>query len=106
MLISSARRLTGTPVRLHLYPAQGFLYPTGVPDCQIIHHPYAQEWLTGTECVDLLFFLKTSVDQIAEIVCQDSLRLTPALKLSSVLRLIERRIGDCWRQVRSQQLAG
>lgn len=96
LLKASARRLAGTPARLHLFPAQEYLHPERLADCQAIRLPYAQEWLTATECADLLTFLKTYLDQIAEIVRWDSRRLAVALKPSAVPRLMERRIGD-WR---------
>ncbi|AWF49923.1 hypothetical protein CSC12_6466 (plasmid) [Klebsiella michiganensis] len=96
LLKASARQLAGTPARLHLYPVQGFPHPEQLTECQKIHLPYAQEWLTVTECTDLLAFLKTSLDQIAEIVRRDSRRLAVALKPSAIPRLMERRIGD-WR---------
>ena len=96
LLKASARQLAGTPARLHLYPVQGFPHPEQLTECQKIHLPYAQEWLTVTECTDLLAFLKTSLDQIAEIVRRDSRRLAVALKPSASPRLMERRIGD-WR---------
>ena len=96
LLKASARQLAGTPARLHLYPVQGFPHPEQLTECQKIHLPYAQEWLTVTECIDLLAFLKTSLDQIAEIVRRDSRRLAVALKPSAIPRLMERRIGD-WR---------
>jgi hypothetical protein len=67
LLTASARRLAGTPARLHLFPAQAYLHPGRLADCQVIRLPYAQEWLTAAECDDLLAFLKASVDQIAEI---------------------------------------
>lgn len=96
LLKASARRLAGTLARLHLFPAQEYLHPERLADCQVIRLPYAQEWLTAAECADLLTFLKTSLDQIAEIVRRDSRRLAVALKPSAVPRLMERRIGD-WR---------
>lgn len=96
LLTASARRLAGTPARLHLFPAQEYLHPERLADCQVIRLPYAQEWLTAAECVDLLAFLKASLDQIAEIVRRDSRRLAVALKPSAIPRLMARRIGD-WR---------
>ncbi|HEC2122631.1 hypothetical protein CF038_25240 [Klebsiella michiganensis] len=96
LLKASARRLAGTPARLHLYPVQGFPHPEQLTECQKIHLPYAQEWLTAAECTDLLAFLKASLDQITEIVRRDSRRLAVALKPSAIPRLMERRIGD-WR---------
>lgn len=96
LLTASARRLTGTPARLYLYPAKGFMHPEKLADAQTIHLPFAQEWLTGAECDDLLAFLKDSVTRIAEIVRQDAHRLTVALKPSATPRLMDRRFGD-WR---------
>ena len=96
LLIASARRLAGTPARLHLYPAQAYLHPERLADCQVIRLPYAQEWLTTAECDDLLAFLKASLDQVVEIVRRDTKRIASALKPSATPRLMNRRIGD-WR---------
>lgn len=96
LLTASARRLAGTPARLYLYPAKGFMHPEKLADAQTIHLPFAQEWLTAAECDDLLAFLKDSVTRIAEIVRQDAHRLTVALKPSTTPRLMERQFGD-WR---------
>lgn len=96
LLTASARRLAGTPARLYLYPAKGFMPPEKLADAQTLHLPYAQEWLTAAECDDLLAFLRVSLAQIAEIVRLDAHRLAAALKPSAIPRLMERRIGD-WR---------
>ncbi|TYE97068.1 hypothetical protein [Escherichia coli] len=77
LLLASARRLAGTPARLHLFPVQAYPHPERLADCQVIRLPYAQEWLTAAECDDLLAFLKA---------------LTPSV----TPRLMDRRIGD-WR---------
>jgi hypothetical protein len=58
LLLASARRLAGTPARLHLFPVQAYPHPERLADCQVIRLPYAQEWLTAAECDDLLAFLK------------------------------------------------
>ncbi|MCP6335972.1 hypothetical protein NL449_28540, partial [Klebsiella pneumoniae] len=68
LLLASARRLAGTPARLHLFPVQAYPHPERLADCQVIRLPYAQEWLTAAECDDLLAFLKASLTQISEIV--------------------------------------
>ncbi len=60
LLLASARRLAGTPARLHLFPVQAYPHPERLADCQVIRLPYAQEWLTAAECDDLLAFLKAS----------------------------------------------
>ena len=96
LLTASARRLAGTPARLYLYPAKGFMPPEKLADAQTLHLPYAQEWLTAAECDDLLAFLKASLTQIAEIVRLDAHRLAAALKPSVTPRLMDRRFGD-WR---------
>lgn len=96
LLTASARRLAGTPARLHLFPAQAYLHPGRLADCQVIRLPYAQEWLTAAECDDLLAFLKASVDQIAEIIRRDAKRIAAAMVPSAAPRLMDRRIGD-WR---------
>ncbi|WP_058914114.1 hypothetical protein [Entomohabitans teleogrylli] len=96
LLTASARRLAGTPARLYLYPAKGFMPPEKLADVQTLHLPYAQEWLTAAECDDLLAFLKASLTQIAEIVRLDAHRLAAALKPSVTPRLLDRRFGD-WR---------
>ncbi|EHG8285196.1 hypothetical protein J5259_005390 [Klebsiella oxytoca] len=96
LLTASARRLAGTPARLYLYPAKGFMPPEKLADVQTLHLPYAQEWLTAAECDDLLAFLKASLTQIAEIVRLDAHRLAAALKPSVTPRLMDRRFGD-WR---------
>ena len=96
LLTASARRLAGTPARLYLYPAKGFMPPEKLADVQTLHLPYAQEWLTAAECDDLLAFLKASLTQIAEIVRPDAHRLAAALKPSVTPRLMDRRFGD-WR---------
>lgn len=98
LLTASARRLSGTPARLHLFPAQAYLHPERLADCQVIRLPYAQEWLTAAECDDLLAFLKVSLDQIAEIVRLDAKRIAAALVPSAVPRLMEKRFGH-WRLV-------
>jgi hypothetical protein len=59
LLLASARRLAGTPARLHLFPAQA-LSAGAAGGLSDIHLPYAQEWLTAAECDDLLAFLKAS----------------------------------------------
>jgi len=46
LLLASARRLAGTPARLHLFPVQAYPHPERLADCQVIRLPYAQEWLT------------------------------------------------------------
>ena len=66
LLTASARRLAGTPARLHLFPAQAYLHPGRLADCQVIRLPYAQEWLTAAECDDLLAFLLTLVNEREE----------------------------------------
>ena len=96
LLLASARRLTGTPARLHLFPVQAYPHPERPADCQVIRLPYAQEWLTAAECDDLLAFLKASLTQITEIVRLDAHRLAAALKPSVTPRLMDRRFGD-WR---------
>ncbi|RRZ50304.1 hypothetical protein EGK29_25100 [Klebsiella pneumoniae] len=96
LLLASARRLTGTPARLHLFPVQAYPHPERLADCQVIRLPYAQEWLTAAECDDLLAFLKSSLTQITEIVRLDAHRLAAALKPSVTPRLMDRRFGD-WR---------
>ena len=96
LLLASARRLTGTPARLHLFPVQAYPHPERLADCQVIRLPYAQEWLTAAECDDLLAFLKASLTQITEIVRLDAHRLAAALKPSVTPRLMDRRFGD-WR---------
>lgn len=96
LLLASARRLAGTPARLHLFPVQAYPHPELLADCQVIRLPYAQEWLTAAECDDLLAFLKVSLAQIAEIVRLDAHRLAAALKPSVTPRLMDRRFGD-WR---------
>jgi hypothetical protein len=79
LLLASARRLAGTPARLHLFPVQAYPHPERLADCQVIRLPYAQEWLTAAECDDLLAFLKASLTQITEIVCRDTKRIAAAL---------------------------
>ena len=96
LLLASARRLAGTPARLHLFPVQAYPHPERLADCQVIRLPYAQEWLTAAECDDLLAFLKASLTQITEIVRLDAHRLAAALKPSVTPRLMDRRFGD-WR---------
>lgn len=96
MLLASARRLAGTPARLHLFPVQAYPHPERLADCQVIRLPYAQEWLTAAECDDLLAFLKASLTQISEIVHRDTKRIAAALTPSVNPRLMDRRIGD-WR---------
>lgn len=96
LLLSSARRLAGTPARLHLFPVQAYPHPERLAGCQVIRLPYAQEWLTAAECDDLLAFLKASLAQIAEIVRRDTKRIAAALVPSAVPRLMDRRFGD-WR---------
>ncbi|HEB5145499.1 TPA: hypothetical protein R0E87_004801 [Klebsiella pneumoniae] len=96
LFLASARRLTGTPARLHLFPVQAYPHPERLADCQVIRLPYAQEWLTAAECDDLLAFLKASLTQITEIVRLDAHRLAAALKPSVTPRLMDRRFGD-WR---------
>lgn len=41
LLKASPRRLAGTPARLHLFPAQEYLHPERMADCQVIRLPYA-----------------------------------------------------------------
>ncbi len=96
LLLASARRLAGTPARLHLFPVQAYPHPERLADCQVIRLPYAQEWLTAAECDDLLAFLKASLTQISEIVHRDTKRIAAALTPSVNPRLMDRRIGD-WR---------
>ena len=96
LLTASARRLAGTPARLYLYPAKGFMPPEKLADAQTLQLPYAQEWLTAAECDDLLAFLRVSLAQITEIVRLDAHRLAAALKPSVTPRLMDRRFGD-WR---------
>lgn len=96
LLLASARRLAGTPARLHLFPVQAYPHPERLADCQVIRLPYAQEWLTAAECDDLLAFLKASLTQISEIVHRDTKRIAAALTPSVTPRLMDRRIGD-WR---------
>lgn len=96
LLTASARRLAGTPARLHLFPVQAYPHPERLADCQVIRLPYAQEWLTAAECDDLLAFLKASLTQISEIVHRDTKRIAAALTPSVTPRLMDRRIGD-WR---------
>lgn len=96
LLLASARRLAGTPARLHLFPVQAYPHPEGLADCQVIRLPYAQEWLTEAECDDLLAFLKSSLYQTAEIVRRDTKRIAAALVPSATPRLMDRRFGD-WR---------
>ncbi|HIF5908990.1 hypothetical protein JNS46_26965, partial [Klebsiella pneumoniae] len=79
LLLASARRLAGTPARLHLFPVQAYPHPERLADCQVIRLPYAQEWLTAAECDDLLAFLKASLTQISEIVHRDTKRIAAAL---------------------------
>ena len=79
LLLASARRLAGTPARLHLFPVQAHPHPERLADCQVIRLPYAQEWLTAAECDDLLAFLKASLTQISEIVHRDTKRIAAAL---------------------------
>ena len=67
LLLASARRLAGTPARLYLYPAKGFMPLEKLADAQTLHLPYAQEWLTAAECDDLLAFLKASLTQIGVV---------------------------------------
>lgn len=81
LLLASARRLAGTPARLHLFPVQAYPHP---------------ERLTAAECDDLLAFLKASLTQISEIVHRDTKRIAAALTPSVTPRLMDRRIGD-WR---------
>jgi hypothetical protein len=96
LLLASARRLAGTPARLHHFPVQAYPHPERLADCQVIRLPYAQEWLTAAECDDLLAFLKASPTQISEIVHRDTKRIAAALTPSVTPRLMDRRIGD-WR---------
>lgn len=96
LLLASARRLAGTPARLHLFPVQAYPHPERLADCQVIRLPYAQEWLTAAECDDLLAFLKSSLHQTAEIARRDMTRIATALKPSATPRLMDRRVGD-WR---------
>ena len=96
LLLASARRLAGTPARLHLFPVQAYPHPERLSDCQVIRLPYAQEWLTAAECDDLLAFLKASLTQITEIVCRDTKRIAAALVPSAAPRLMDRCFGD-WR---------
>jgi len=48
LLLASARRLAGTPARLHLFPVQAYPHPERLADCQVIRLPYAQEWPSVT----------------------------------------------------------
>jgi hypothetical protein len=96
LLLASARRLAGTPARLHLFPVQAYPHRSGWLTVQVIRLPYAQEWLTAAECDDLLAFLKASLTQISEIVHRDTKRIAAALTPSVNPRLMDRRIGD-WR---------
>ena len=96
LLIASAQRLAGTPVRLHMYPEQTYPRPEALIECTRISLPYAQEWLTKAECADLLAFLKESADRVCEIVRQDAHRIAAALLPSDRPRLMEKTIGD-WR---------
>lgn len=96
LLTASARRLAGTPARLHLYPAKRDTPPERLADAMTIHLPFAQEWLTAAECDDLLAFLRGSIDAICNIVREDARRLAAALKPSFMPRLMDRRFGD-WR---------
>ncbi|EEA5014870.1 hypothetical protein GI262_15405 [Salmonella enterica subsp. enterica] len=98
LLTASARRLAGTPARLHLYPVRRFPHPERLADCQVIRLPYAQEWLTAAECDDLLAFLKDFIDRICDIVRQDAQRIAAALVPSAAPQLMEKRFGD-WRLV-------
>ncbi|EAV4655748.1 hypothetical protein H1Z74_004048 [Salmonella enterica] len=98
LLTASAQRLAGTPARLHLYPAPSYPRPEALPDCTCISLPYAREWLTKTECDDLLAFLKDFTDRVCEIVRQDAHRLAAAMVPSARPRLMEKRFGD-WRLV-------
>lgn len=38
LLLASARRLAGTPARLHLFPVQAYPHPERLADCQVICH--------------------------------------------------------------------
>lgn len=96
LLLASARRLAGTPARLHLFPVQARPHPEELADCQVIRLPYAQEWLMAAECDDLLAFLKASITQITEVVCRDTKRIAAALVPSAPPRLMDRPFGD-WR---------
>ncbi|ENP2200474.1 hypothetical protein ACDA27_004428 [Salmonella enterica] len=98
LLMDSAKRLAGTPVRLHLYPVQVYPHPATVRECTEIRLPYAQEWLTEDECADLLAFLKASADRVCEIARQDARHIAAALAPSGESRLMERQIGN-WRLV-------
>ena len=75
LLTASARRLTGTPARLYLYPAKRDTHPERPTDVMTIHLPFAQEWLTAAECDDLLVFLRGDIDAICNIVREDARRL-------------------------------
>jgi hypothetical protein len=83
LLLASARRLAGTPARLHLFPVQAY-HPERLADCQVIRLPYAQEWLTAAECDDLLAFLKASLTQISEIVTGIRSASPPRLRRPSI----------------------
>ena len=96
LLTASARRLAGTPARLHLYPAKLPVAPERLADAMTLHLPFAQEWLTPAECDDLLAFLRESLDPICSIARQDAHRLAAALKPSATPRLMDRQFGD-WR---------
>lgn len=96
LLTASARRLAGTPARLHLYPAKRDAPPERLADAMTLHLPFAEEWLTRAECDDLLAFLRGSIDTICSIARQDAHRLAAALKPSATPRLMERWFGD-WR---------
>ncbi|EMD8701587.1 hypothetical protein VWS74_004025 [Salmonella enterica] len=98
LLTASARRLAGTPARLHLYPVQVYPRPEALSDCTCISLPYAREWLTKAECDDLLAFLKEFIDRICDIVRQDAVRIAAALVPSAVPRLMEKQFGH-WRLV-------
>ncbi|QXD01032.1 hypothetical protein [Klebsiella sp. PL-2018] len=96
LLTASARRLAGTPARLHLYPVKRDAPPEHLADAMSLHLPFAEEWLTRAECDDLLAFLRSSIDTICSIARQDAHRLAAALKPSATPRLMERGLGD-WR---------
>lgn len=96
LLTASARRLTGTHARLHLYPAKLPLAPERLADAMTLHLPFEEEWLTRAECDDLLAFLRSSIDTICRIARQDAHRLAAALKPSATPRLMERSFGE-WR---------
>ncbi len=83
LLLASARRLAGTPARLHLFPVQAYPHPERLADCQVIRLPYAQEWLTAAECDDPLAFLESlPTRRYRKLVHRDTMRIAAALTSS------------------------